>query len=90
MGGLRRFQCADRFRARGSRAVRRRAGQRAALPGGSSVSFGDFRCRTDATTLVCVNYARKTGVRYSDDGIDTYGCARQSPTPPGIGEQYAC
>jgi hypothetical protein len=66
------------------------AGQGAPLPPGSSVSFGDFRCRTDAATLVCVNYARKTGARYSDDGIDTYGCTRQSPTPAGVGEQYAC
>ena len=66
------------------------AGQGAPLPAGGSVSFGDFRCRTDATVLVCVNYARKTGVRYSDDGIDTYGCTRQSPPPAGIGEQYAC
>jgi hypothetical protein len=65
-------------------------GQGAPLPAGGSVSFGDFRCRTDATVLVCVNYARTTGVRYSDDGIDTYGCTRQSPPPAGIGEQYAC
>ena len=66
------------------------AGQGAPLPSGGSVSFGDFRCRTDTTTLVCVNYVRKTGVRYSDDGIDTYGCTRQSPAPAGIGEQYSC
>lgn len=65
-------------------------GQGAPLPPGVSVSFGDFRCRTDATTLVCVNYARKTAVRYSDDGIDTFGCTRQSPPAAGIGEQYAC
>ena len=66
------------------------AGQGAPLPPGRSVSFGDFRCRTDDTTLVCVNYSRRTGVRYSDDGIDTFGCTRRSPPAAGVGEQYTC
>lgn len=65
-------------------------GQGAPLPQGGSVSFGDFRCRTDATTLVCVNYARKSGVRYSDDGVEPFGCTKQSPPPAGVGEQYTC
>lgn len=65
-------------------------GSGAPLPPGKSVAFGDFRCRADTTALVCVNYARKTGVRYSDDGIGTYGCTRQSPPAAGIGEQYSC
>lgn len=66
------------------------AGQGAPLPPGGSVSFGDFRCRTDASTLVCINYSSRTGVRYSDAGIDTFGCTRQSPAPAGVGEQYSC
>lgn len=66
------------------------AGQGAPLPEGGSVSFGEFRCRTDATVLVCVNYARKTAVRYSDAGIDTFGCTRQSPPAAGVGEQFDC
>lgn len=65
-------------------------GSGAPLPQGNSLSFGDFRCRADVTTLVCVNYARKTGVRYSDDGITTYGCTRQNQPAAGIGEQYTC
>ena len=65
-------------------------GQGAPLPPGGSVSFGDFRCRTDAGTLVCINYSHHTGVRYSDDGIDTFGCTRQSPPSAGVGEQYSC
>ncbi len=65
-------------------------GSGAPLPQGNSLSFGDFRCRADVTTLVCVNYARKTGVRYSDDGISTYGCARQNPPAAGVGEQFTC
>jgi hypothetical protein len=65
------------------------AGQGAPLPAGGSLSFGDFRCRTDAATLVCVNYARQTAVRYSDDGVQPYGCTRQTP-PAGIGIQFSC
>lgn len=65
------------------------AGQGPPLQQGGSLSFGDFRCRTDATVLVCVNYAHQTAVRYSDDGIDPYGCTRQSP-PAGVGIQYNC
>jgi hypothetical protein len=65
-------------------------GQGAPLAPGGSVSFGDFRCRSDATTLVCVNYARKSGVRYSDEGIATFGCTLQNPPPDGVGEQYTC
>ena len=65
-------------------------GSGAPLPQGNSLSFGDFRCRADVTTLVCVNYASKTGVRYSDDGITAYGCTRQNPPAAGVGEQYSC
>ena len=65
-------------------------GSGAPLPQGNSLSFGNFRCRADVTTLVCVNYAHKTGVRYSDDGITAYGCSRQTPPPAGVGEQYTC
>lgn len=66
------------------------AGQGAPLPPDRSLSFGDYRCRTDASALVCVNYARQTAVRYSDDGIDAYGCTRQTPPAPGVGIEYAC
>jgi hypothetical protein len=66
------------------------AGQGVPLPVDRSVSFGDFRCRTDTSALVCVNFARQTAVSYSDAGIDTFGCARQSAPPAGIGVQYTC
>lgn len=66
------------------------AGQGAPIPPDRSLSFGDYRCRTDATALVCVNYAHKTAVRYSDDGVDPFGCARESPPPAGVGLQYRC
>lgn len=66
------------------------AGQGAPLSPDRSLSFGDFRCRTDTSTLVCVNYARQTAVRYSDDGIDVYGCTRKTPPTAGIGIEYGC
>ncbi|MDQ1248250.1 MAG: hypothetical protein QG597_2622 [Actinomycetota bacterium] len=66
------------------------AGQGAPLPPDRSLSFGDFRCRTDASALLCVNYARQTAVRYSDDGIDAYGCTRRTPPAAGVGIEYAC
>jgi len=66
------------------------AGQGAPLPVDRSLSFGDFRCRTDTSALVCVNFARQTAVYYSDAGIDTFGCVRQSTPPAGIGVQYTC
>lgn len=66
------------------------AGQGPPLPAGGSLSFGDFRCRADTTALVCVNYGNKTAVRYSDDGVDAFGCTRQTPPQAGIGIQYTC
>lgn len=66
------------------------AGQGPPLPADRSLSFGDYRCRTDADALICVNYARQTAVRYSDDGIETFGCTRLSPPAAGVGIQYSC
>ena len=66
------------------------AGQGPPLAAGRSLSFGDFRCRTDASSLVCVNYARQSGVYYSDAGIETYGCTRATTPPPGIGVFFDC
>ena len=60
------------------------------LPQDRSLSFGDFRCRTDGSALVCGNFAHQTAVRYSDAGIDTYGCTRVQPPADGIGVQYSC
>ena len=65
-------------------------GQGTPLPQDRSLSFGDFRCRTDAAALVCGNFAHQTAVRYSDAGIDTYGCTRVQQPAAGIGIQYTC
>jgi hypothetical protein len=65
-------------------------GQGAPLPPDRSLSFGDFRCRTDSTALVCANFAHQTAVRYTDAGIDTYGCTRVQKPAAGVGIQYSC
>ncbi|BBY61053.1 hypothetical protein MSAR_41890 [Mycolicibacterium sarraceniae] len=66
------------------------SGQGRALPTDTSLSFADYRCRTDANALVCVNYAKQSAVRLSADGADAYACAQQVTPPPGIGARYVC
>ncbi|MCV7174456.1 hypothetical protein [Mycolicibacterium sphagni] len=65
-------------------------GQGRELPSEASLSFGDYRCRTDATALLCVDYAHQSAVRLSADGVDAFACARQATPPEGIGIQYVC
>ena len=66
------------------------AGQGVPLPSDRSLSFGDYRGRTDTTVLVCVNFARQTAVRYADDGVRPLGCTRVTPPDAGVGIQYRC
>lgn len=65
-------------------------GQGAELPVDKSLSFGDFRCRTDSDALYCVNYAHQSAVRMAAGGVDTYACAQQITPPAGIGLKYVC
>ena len=65
-------------------------GQGRELPYDTSLSFADYRCRTDANALLCVNYAKQSAVRLAADGVDAFACARQVTPPPGIGVQYVC
>jgi hypothetical protein len=65
-------------------------GQGRELPYDASLSFGDYRCRTDAGALVCVNYAHHSAVRLAAGGVDAFACARQVTPPAGIGVQYVC
>lgn len=66
------------------------AGQGVPLPTDRSLSFGDFRCRTDDTALVCANFAHQSAVRYSEAGIEAYGCSREASPPAGVGVRYTC
>lgn len=60
------------------------------LPNGQSLSFGDYRCRTDAASVLCVNYAHRSAARFGAAGIETFGCLQPTDPPAGIGEQFRC
>ena len=78
LGGFRRRQRAGGIGPRRPRPVQSPA-RVSPLPADRSLSFGDFRCRTDATVLVCVNYARQTAVSATATPASTpIGCTRQS------------
>jgi hypothetical protein len=65
-------------------------GDGAELPVGQSLAFGDYRCRTDESALVCVNYAHQSGLRISDAGIEPLGCLKPTAPPVGVGRQLGC
>jgi hypothetical protein len=60
------------------------------LPYGQSLAFSDYRCRSDAAGLYCVNYANQSAARFSDAGIVPFGCLQKVTPPAGIGEKYSC
>ena len=61
------------------------------LKDGQNLAFGDYRCRVDGAGLICVNYAHRTAVRFSDSGITTFGCLKPvTPPAAGFGQQFAC
>ncbi|MCT7660045.1 hypothetical protein [Mycobacterium deserti] len=66
------------------------AGTGPELPYGQVLAFGDYRCRVDTVGLFCANYARQTAVRYSDAGIEPFGCLQPVAAPPQIGEMFSC
>ena len=60
------------------------------LAPGQALAFGDFRCRSDATGLACVNYAHRSATWIGAAGVVPYGCL-QSVTPPvGVGDMFSC
>ncbi|MCF6388533.1 hypothetical protein L2K20_16250 [Mycobacterium sp. MBM] len=65
-------------------------GEGPALPEGSSLAFGDFRCRADTGAVLCVNYAERSAVRLSAAGVDGFGCLTEAQAPPGIGVRLSC
>lgn len=61
------------------------------LPYGQSLKFGEYQCRSDQAGLYCTTDARESAVRYSDAGIEPFGClAPVTPPPPDIGLQFSC
>ena len=66
------------------------AGTGPELPYGSSLGFGDYQCRTDEVGLFCANRAHGTAVRFSDKGIEPFGCLEPVTAGPQIGEMFSC
>ncbi|BBX16228.1 hypothetical protein CRI77_08825 [Mycolicibacterium duvalii] len=66
------------------------AGSGPRLDDGQSLAFGDNRCRADTAALICVNYAHRTAVRLSAEGVIPYGCLQPAPTPPDAAALYRC
>ncbi|ORV40442.1 hypothetical protein AWC02_18935 [Mycolicibacter engbaekii] len=65
-------------------------GNGAVLPDGSSLSFGDYRCRADRVGLFCVNYAHRAAALISPEGITTFGCLQSVPPPADAGKLFSC
>jgi len=66
------------------------AGSGAELSYGQSLAFGDYRCRSDQAGLVCVNYAWQSAARFSDAGVQPFGCLKPSAPMPQVGEVFGC
>jgi hypothetical protein len=66
------------------------AGSGPELPYGKSLAFGDYRCRSDQAGLYCVNYAHQSAARFSDAGVETFGCLKPSAPMPQVGEAFSC
>jgi hypothetical protein len=66
------------------------AGAGPELPYGKSLAFGDFRCRSDQAGLFCVNYAHQSAARFSDAGVQPFGCLKPSAPMPQVGEVFSC
>ena len=59
-------------------------------PPAKSLEFGDYRCRADPAGLFCVNYAHQSAARFSDAGIEAFGCLQKVTPPADIGLKFSC
>lgn len=66
------------------------AGSGPPLPEGQSLTFGDIRCRSDTAGLFCVDYAHRSAVRISADGVTPFGCLQPGSPPAGVGAAFRC
>jgi len=60
------------------------------LPYGQSLKFGEYQCRSDEAGLYCTTDAHESAARYSDAGIEAFGCLKSVPAPADIGIQFSC
>ena len=66
------------------------AGTGPELPYGQALAFGDYRCRSDPAGLFCVNYAHQSAARFSDSGVEPFGCLKAMAPDPQVGEMFGC
>jgi hypothetical protein len=57
---------------------------------GQALEFGDYRCRADPAGLFCVNYAHRSAARFSDAGVEPFGCLQKVTPPADIGLKFSC
>ncbi|WP_422747204.1 hypothetical protein ACN27E_05435 [Mycobacterium sp. WMMD1722] len=57
---------------------------------GKALNFGDYRCRADQDGLFCVNYAHQSAARFSDAGVQVFGCLREQAPEPDVGVRFSC
>lgn len=57
---------------------------------GRTLDFGDYRCRSDQSGLFCVNYAHQSAARFSDAGVDVFGCLRPQAPSADVGAFFSC
>ena len=60
------------------------------LPYGQSLKFGEYQCRSDQAGLYCTTDKHESAVRYSDAGIEPFGCLKSVPPPEDVGLQFSC
>jgi hypothetical protein len=61
------------------------------LPYGSTLKFGDYQCRSDQVGLYCTSNSHESAARYSDAGIEPFGCLQPvTPPPADIGLKFSC
>lgn len=65
-------------------------GTGAELASGDALEFGDYRCRADPAGVFCVNYAHQSAARFSDSGIEVFGCLQKVTPPADIGIKFSC
>lgn len=60
------------------------------LPYGQTLRFGDYQCRSDQVGLYCANDAHQSAARFSDAGVEVFGCLKSVTPPADIGLKFSC
>jgi hypothetical protein len=60
------------------------------LPYGKSLKFGDYQCRADQVGLYCADLVTQTAAKFSDAGVEAFGCLQPVTPPVDIGLEWRC